>query len=365
MFTSKATQSLIVAAVLSATVIAVVLRSLSSAPSAPGLNYQTDMSVASAAVLSSAWTTVDLPSGWHELSDGRIHTDVVMLDSDNVWISARRALLHYEDDEFEIVDIGAISNTVEAMDVISTTDGWAGSRGGKLFRYNGTSWSSFTSPIEDLNVQFNDLRMVSASDGWACGFGTTTGIVIRWNGTSWSEVTFPDDVSCEELSIVASDDVWSVGHDGAIAHFGGTSWVTTTSPITEHLFAVDMVDADEGWAVGEGGAILYYDGTDWSDETSPTTEHLFAIDMISADEGWAGGRELLYYDGTSWETATSPVPFHEFSWISDIDMESATEGWAVGQTNLLLQFTDTGGGFDSGWTEIFLPRLFAEFVSER
>ncbi len=207
--------------------------------------------------------------------------------------------------------------------------------------------------------------MVSATDGWACGWGPTDARSFRWNDTAWTEVTYPSGRACQELSVVAADDVWAVGTGGTIAHFGGTSWVTVTSPVTYNLYALDMVAADDGWAVGANGTILNYDGTNWTIASSPTSELLSAIDMVSASDGWAGGTELLHYTGSSWVTNTTPVALGEDGRILDIDMVSSTEGWAVGEWGLIWHFTDGGGGYDWIWERLYVPLAVSNFLVRR
>lgn len=340
----------------------IVLASLSLA--SPGVNNSAQTPLSSTRVLAPTWAIESLPSDWDPASDGMTHWNVVMLDADEGWISGRRALLHYEDDSFEIVDVGPYSTTILAMDFVSETYGWLASNDGLLYSYNGTSWIAEESPIEHPAVNMYDLKMFGTDEGWACGWGTSATKMIHWDGTSWSEITYPPSTSCQELSIVDDEDIWTVGYDGDIAHYDGTSWVTVTSPVSLTLFAIDMVSENDGWAVGERGVILKYDGTDWAAVTSPTTQHLYSIDMISTNEGWAGGMDLLYYDGESWETVADPVSFGEFTWISDIDMISSTEGWAVGQKNLLLHYTDTGGLLSLDLLSdhrSYFPRVFARY----
>lgn len=331
-----------------------------------------ELSVARVEALSSSWITVPVPSGWYVGAYGDRHYAVSMLDADEGWIGAKSVVLHYVSDGFTIEPVGLVTNSIDALDMVSASDGWIAGTWGRMFRYDGTDWNSFTSPISSGAFSFKDLKMVSASDGWACGWGPSSPRMLRWNGSEWSEVTYPSDASCSALSVVDNDDVWAVGLNdsgGSISHFNGTEWITVTSPVTHHLFSIDMVSASDGWAVGQGGTIIHYDGTAWSAVTSPTTSGLGAVDMVSSSEGWAGGTELIYYNGDAWVTTTVTLDHPDYRRIRDdsiwdIEMVSSTEGWAVGQRNLLMRYTSGESLFTEIWERLYLPRVFSELVAD-
>jgi len=329
-------------------------------------------SVARAEALSSWWITVPVPSGWHLGAYGDRHHKVSMINADEGWIGAKSVVLHYEDDEFIIEPVGLVTNTIDGLDMVSSSDGWIAGTWGSLYRYDGTDWHPFTSPISSGGFSFYDLKMVSASDGWACGSGPFGPRMLHWNGSAWSEVPYPSPASCLTLSVVDSDDVWAVGLNrsgGSISHFDGTEWLTVTSPVTQSLFSIDMVSATDGWAVGAWGTIVHYDGTAWNAVASPTTTDLSAVDMISASEGWAGGTDLIYFDGTSWVTTTVKLDHPDYNrirddFIHDIEMVSSTEGWAVGQRNLLMRYTSGESAFSAIWDRLYLPRVFTGFFAD-
>ncbi|MCB2178360.1 hypothetical protein KQH61_00415 [bacterium] len=55
------------------------------------------------------------------------------------------------------------------MEMLSTTDGWAGGTIGRMYHYNGSSWTSTS--IAGYGDYINGVSMVSGTDGWAVGDG--------------------------------------------------------------------------------------------------------------------------------------------------------------------------------------------------
>ncbi len=57
---------------------------------------------------------------------------------------------------------------------------------------------------------------------------------------------------------VSENDVWAVGHGGAMAHFDGAAWTQVTSPTTKNLYALHGTADGHLVAVGDAGAVLTY-----------------------------------------------------------------------------------------------------------
>jgi len=73
------------------------------------------------------------------------------------------------------------------------------------------SWSKVTSPTK---VSLESVNMVSPTDGWAVG---QRGIIIRWDGTNWNNVTSPNNYRwLWSVHMVSPTDGWIVGADGTI-----------------------------------------------------------------------------------------------------------------------------------------------------
>lgn len=191
------------------------------------------------------------------------------------------------------------------------------------------------------------------------------------------------EVLLRDVTIVAADDVWTVGawtadvsHTLAV-HWNGTAWTRVPTPdeapdgIGEYgLNAVDAVASDDVWAVGtittpgvkDAPLFLHYDGVTWTEHpvTAEVAGELTDIDLLTADEGWAVGTNntqplIMRRTAGQWEQAAVPwlgVPAS----LSAVYATSPTDAWAVGsqQRNgrlkaLILRWNGTQ------WSAVTLP----------
>jgi hypothetical protein len=297
--------------------------------------------------------------------------DIEMTSSEGGWVSAGRALYHYNGTTWQlgeaqdawINDIAAVSET-NAIWAVGFRPSLGSNEGGGVWRYDGTEWQRFLLPI---GSELRSIHMLSPTDGWASGGGTvlrytgTTwevvsntlslygmdgvasddvwgvsgGGIFHYNGTQWQQASEIDDLNA--ISMLSTDDGWAVGGSrwddtSVIAHYDGSDWITTTNPTDNALNDVQMLTADDGWAVGNEGTILHYDG-DWQIVPSPTTQNLSSISMVTANDGWAVGNEvILHYNGSEWRVVNDLLSPGEATSnnLSDVDILSSDEGWAVG-----------------------------------
>lgn len=130
-------------------------------------------------------------------------------------------------------------------------------------------------------------------------------------------------------------------------------------PCHDTLNDIAMLAPDDGWAVGENGAILHWDGSLWSLVSGPTDLPLRAVDMLSPTEGWvAGGTSgfmstdavMLHWDGSAWSEMPGPGP------VYSLDMLSGTEGFAQSQACTQMVHTcysRVSRWNGTGWTTIY------------
>ena len=234
------------------------------------------------------------------------------------------------------------------IDMVSPIDGWvvlggplSGSSNlaeSSIYRWNGNSWIPYGIITAPNAVSLDSIDMLSPSEGWASGgfnFGT---IYYRWDGTAWERFKQGfSDYAFNDLDMVSSTDGWAIGR--GISRWDGLDWFSVTSPITTTLNAISMVSASDGWIVGgrrgESSAILRWDGLSWTEVTSPVSERLSAVDMIASDDGWAVGDDgvILHWDGISW-TQFTDLPLTSNDW-SAINMISSSLGWITGSGGIL------------------------------
>jgi hypothetical protein len=228
------------------------------------------------------------------------------------------------------------------------------------------SWTRVPSPnAGTADNGLSGVAALSATDAWAVGSrvgssGLFKTLTERWNGASWSVVASPNvgtfNNHLDDVSAVASDDVWAVGaHDGdagvLIEHWDGSSWRLSRGkdPGTSRnlLLGVAVVAPDDVWAVGyqanDGQPRLtlteHWNGSSWAVVPSPNRGNgenlLYAVAAVSTHEVWAvgssdratGGEDTLVerWNGASWSIVPSP--------------NAATDG-----SNQLRGITSTGAG---------------------
>jgi hypothetical protein len=279
--------------------------------------------------------------------------------------------------------------TLTDNDVPLTPSVYSVGSGGRIWHYNGTSWSLMTQVGQNLFGVWG----TASDDVFAVG---ATSTIVRYDGSSWNPMTSAASMNGRAVWGTSSSDVYLVGEGGTrIQRYNGTSWSTMTSGLTSgalygvggtasnNVFAVGYdvgtttgiilrydgatwspmthgatVQLDGVWAaafsdviaVGDGGTILRYNGANWSSMTSGTSTNLNAVWGTSSSDVYAvgDGGTILHYDGSSWSTMTSPTS----NPLLGVWGTSATDVYAVGISGTALHYDgvswstmSTGTGF--------------------
>ena len=252
---------------------------------------------------------------------------------------------------------------------VSATDGWAvgGNGNGFVQRYNGSRWSTVTSP--DLLAGGNTWAILSGVDSVSSStsfaVGRTTGsaggaaVALRWNGSAWSRLTVPrpagTNTSFTSVKAFSASDAWAVGttSTSSIAmtlamHYTGSGWTTTPTPSpgtrNNWVTAVDGTAANDVWAVGYSlnlpygnrirqSMILHWNGTAWSQLSSPNNGSTFLYDVapVSRTDAWAVGSNtagafVARWNGTTWSTVAAP----SLTALQSVTARSSTDVWVAG-----------------------------------
>ncbi len=191
------------------------------------------------------------------------------------------------------------------------------------------------------------VTVVSAADVWATGYYNIfygeagASLIEHWNGNTWSIIPSPNPGtstnSLYAIAGVAYNDVWAAGHYyvyntnrwyTSIEHWNGSTWTTVSSPNvagSNYLEGLAVVASNDVWAVGHSGdspgrtLVLHWDGSAWSIVPSPNSNDsngsnvLNAVAAGSSTNIWAVGSvgtwplTLRYADPCSTATLT-PTP---------------------------------------------------------
>jgi hypothetical protein len=240
--------------------------------------------------------------------------------------------------------------------------------------WDGGNWSVHASSNAGAGDNaFNDVSMVSSTDGWAVGYyangrdSETTSwqtLVERWNGSTWAIVPSPSPSpgsnSLIGVDAVASNNVWAVGYHKTdalrttlILHWNGVSWSPETGQdpgtVSNGLMDVEAISGSDVWAVGYQSSgsgyqtlIEHWNGSGWSAVGSPNpgkTSVLTAIAGVSANDIWAVGyqgdgtsyRSLVeHWDGVAWSVVPSQNRNAGADVLMDVGTAGTGDGWAVG-----------------------------------
>jgi hypothetical protein len=198
------------------------------------------------------WTQMRIPS-----SANLLPAAVAGVGGSDVWVAA--------------TDYGASANP----------GGFDGDAPEVMLRYDGRTWTRENLP--DPHVRITGLAMTSPTTGWAVGVlprptsasgsGDATqpdnALILRYQAGTWEEqARFPGPVdtftSFNDIAMVSASEGWAVGTGGLIVHYTQGTWSRVSSHTNQTLRSIAMVSATEGWAVGDGGTILRYTRGAWS-----------------------------------------------------------------------------------------------------
>ena len=211
----------------------------------------------------------------------------------------------------------------------SSTNVWVGGRNGHISRYNGSTWTTFTSGIEAGGTNgpynINSIWGADANNIWAVADNGEFGPILKWNGTSWS-TQYTHTSGLRALWGTSSSNIWAVGTNRSIVHYDGVSWSPVTYSVSPALNATTTLvsiwgsDANNIW-VGGGVDIgqtlvtlLKWNGTSWSraDTTGLPVVTSFgtvrSITGTTANNVYAVGDQGAFmsrWDGSTWAAETT------------------------------------------------------------
>ncbi|MGB8345059.1 MAG: hypothetical protein WCD86_09250, partial [Ktedonobacteraceae bacterium] len=228
-------------------------------------------------------------------------------------------------------DVWAVGNSFNSHDVGFTL----------ILHWNGTNWRVVKSPGAGApnGTTLYAATAITANNVWAVGQrlngqGIFQTLIEHWNGTSWSTITSPNlgtgNNTLYGVAAVARNDVWAVGVSDAgslVEHWNGKYWKLVPSPVVggaaNILLAVTAIASNDVWAVGNyNGTTLteHWNGTSWSIVASPDVSNSFnfllGVAAVASNNLWAVGYYyndstpnrtlILHWNGERWRIVPSP-----------------------------------------------------------
>ena len=167
------------------------------------------------------------------------------------------------------------------------------------------------------------------------------GAIMHFDGQTWSSMKSPIEYSAEWFWLLgvwgtAGDSVYAVGDIGTIVHYDGSEWSYMRSGVSNNLWSVWGSSDEDVFAVGTEGGITHFDGTVWAPMESGTNKWLLDTWGFAPDNVYAVGESgtILHYDGSAWSTVESGTDND----LNTIWGSSATDIFVAGDHGTVLHF---------------------------
>jgi len=200
-------------------------------------------------------------------------------------------------------------------------------------KWDGTSWSSLGSGVNQFQYGVVNSIAVSGNNVYVGGFfseagGIPVSNIAKWDGTSWSALGNGLDDYVLALTI-SGNDVYAGGYFHYIAKWDGTTW-SSLGGISDGAAYSLAVSGSNIYAGGEftsiGGIsankIAKWNGTSWSALGSGVNKIVYTI-ATSGDDVYAGGRFTIAggvtvnglgkWNGTNWSALGNGFGFNSYS----------------------------------------------------
>jgi hypothetical protein len=233
----------------------------------------------------------------------------------------------------------------QAWAVGESVNASAGTEAPVVLTWNGTTWSSESTPAPSGSTPdwlFEGVAASSASDAWAVG-AQSSGTKIHdslyehWNGTAWSVVSGPNEGVLNAVLDFSPTNAWAFA-DFSVLHWNGTAWSVVSGAVPALRVSAD--GPDDIWGVSRDDMVTHYNGTTWSSTTLPTgTPDLQSVSAASPTDVWVSGATttgtigpvLEHYNGTSWQSMTLPSSFSGDG-LNAVTAQSASDVWVFSNT---------------------------------
>ncbi|KPA09952.1 F-box associated region domain protein [Candidatus Magnetomorum sp. HK-1] len=249
-------------------------------------------------------------STWSVQTSGTTtHLNQILCFSTNaVFAKGDNEILYYDGSW----SIYTAANTVQALWGNSATDVYAVGNSGKIYHFDGSSWSEMTS---NTTQTLMDIWGRSATDIYAVGYG----IILNYDGISWSEM--PQNLNQNFTHVTGTNEEVFAASFYGIYKYNGIDWSETSMDsfwegfINSNYSPLEFEVLPDNRIVGiSSGYFSQYSGNVWTSENTGISN--------SPNDMWSDGTviyivgsngKLVYYDGSSWSDITTGVTNHFYS----------------------------------------------------
>ncbi len=182
---------------------------------------------------------------------------------------------------------------------------------GVIYRNAGAGYVSLST---GLSTAFNTDRLLamtgfSANDVFIGGYG---GKILRFNGTTFTLMNTGTTEPIDAIDARSPTQVYAVGQHGTVLHFNGVAWSTLPPPALGNLRGVEVLGDNDIIVSGDGGVLARWNGVAWSYIDLGTTltlgnistpdngQTLFIVALTTSD--------VRFYEGRNANPLSSTVP---------------------------------------------------------
>lgn len=275
-----------------------------------------------------------------------------VLAADDVWVASsflEGVVFHFDGAKWTAFEIPQSKQGFSHLWGNGPKDGWALDRTGRLFHWDGTSWTRSTDiPRTELPNTSIDRIDPSISAGWNANsnqawFVGEGGFITQWNGTQWNQI------AGGPVSIVRS--VWSKDAQNTwaavgnrVCSFNNSVWDCNGPQPGERIARLWGFDSTNIWALAYSNNVYQWNGTKWN---SIDNLSFYYSDILSVKAGlwgaspndiWAVGDTLgltpyvHHWDGKAWSRVNVPES------VQAVHGSSVNDVWAVGSAGNLIRW---------------------------
>ena len=251
-----------------------------------------------------------------------------------VGYSGSNAVIYkYSSGTWTAADLSGITGTgisqLWGIHMVDSTHGWAvgfattntgSGLGAVLQTTDGTTWTRNAGGITD-KYQLYAVDATTPADGWLVGQNTLTGkgVLASFSGGTWTVTEKAELNGLQSIDMVSASNGYAAGYgppsgsnygDGKVYKTtdGGATWNNTSLSTTHVMSAVSFVDANTGYAAGGEGRLFKTTdgGTTWTLESTGTGVRLYTLSVVPA--AWPASGYAAFAAGDSAAILRSPQP---------------------------------------------------------
>lgn len=218
----------------------------------------------------------------------------------------------------------------------SEKDIWAFGDNGLALHYKGKKWKNVETPFTGKGRREGRLWGSGCAKPDLCFAGTRGGALIQWNGSSWKEVKSPADGARIYAMQFPSENMGWMAGEAFFAKWDGKEWKRQDIE-APRLYDMTITGKDSGWAVGDGGAFFKYDGNTFTKvNVKGSFFRMRGVGCSSKSSCWAVGDAgaAFKWDGSGW-TKVKMGTFERFNRVKF----GHGQGFMVGNKALIYKFT--------------------------